>query len=90
MSFREKLNAVDNQPEVRAPAPSAGEGYYAVKARIHLKLLDKFDLAALEALPPAMLRAEIAAMAERLLDEEPAALNELERRALIRDIGHEM
>jgi pilus assembly protein CpaF len=29
-------------------------------------------------------------MAERLLDEESAAINELERRALVRDIQHEM
>ncbi|MDB5755981.1 MAG: pilus assembly protein CpaF, partial [Massilia sp.] len=62
----------------------------ALKGSIHLKLLDKFDLAVLEALPAAMLRAEIAAMVERLLDDEQAAVNELERRSLIRDIQHEM
>ncbi|MCC6071732.1 CpaF family protein [Massilia sp. GCM10020059] len=91
MSFREKLNAVDGQAaEVRAPSAAASDDYFAIKSRIHLKLLDKFDLAALEALPGPMLRAEIAAMAERLLDEEQAALNELERRSLIRDIQHEM
>jgi pilus assembly protein CpaF len=90
MSFREKLNAVDSQAEARVPASGASDGYHAVKERIHLKLLDKFDLAALEALPAPMLRAEIAAMAERLLDDEQAAINELERRSLIRDIQHEM
>jgi pilus assembly protein CpaF len=90
MSFRDRLNAIDKQPEMRAPAVAASDDYHAVKARIHLKLLDKFDLAALEALPPPLLRAEIAGMAERLLEDDPAALNELERRSLIRDIQHEM
>jgi pilus assembly protein CpaF len=90
MSFREKLNAAGSQADAHAPAPGASDDYHAIKGRIHLKLLDKFDLAALEALPAATLRAEIAAMAERLLDDEQAAINELERRSLIRDIQHEM
>jgi pilus assembly protein CpaF len=90
MSFREKLNAIDSQAEARGPALGASDDYYVIKGRLHLKLLDKFDLAALEALPAPVLRAEIAAMAERLLDEEQAAFNELERRSLIRDIQHEM
>ncbi len=91
MSFREKLTATEGQAaEARVSPAGASEDYFAIKTRIHLKLLDKFDLAALEALPAPMLRAEIAAMAERLLDEETAAINELERRSLIRDIQHEM
>jgi pilus assembly protein CpaF len=90
MSFRDRLNAIDSQPEARVAAPSAHDDYHVIKGRIHLKLLDKFDLVALEALPAPLLRAEIAAMAERLLDDEQAALNEAERRSLIRDIQHEM
>jgi pilus assembly protein CpaF len=89
MSFREKLSAAE-QPAARAPDPDAGDGYNALKGSIHLKLLDKFDLAVLEALPAPQLRSEIGAMVERLLDDEPAAINELERRSLIRDIQHEM
>ena len=91
MSFREKLTAIDGTvAEARAPAAGASDDYFAIKSRIHLKLLDKFDLAALEALPGPLLRAEIAAMTERLLDDEQAAINELERRSLIRDIQNEM
>jgi len=89
MSFREKLNAVD-QSGAGTRRCDASDGYNTLKGRIHLKLLDKFDLAVLEALPAAQLRAEIAAMVERLLDDEQAAINELERRSLIRDIQHEM
>jgi pilus assembly protein CpaF len=89
MSFREKISAAA-QIAPRAPGQGDGDGYHALKGSIHLKLLDKFDLAVLEALPAPQLRAEIAAMVERLLDDEPAAINEIERRSLIRDIQHEM
>ncbi|MEO7493434.1 MAG: CpaF family protein [Massilia sp.] len=68
----------------------AGAAYNTLKAAIHLKLLDRFDLGALETLTPEQLRAEIAAMVEHLLDDEQAAVNEQERRSLIRDIQHEM
>jgi len=90
MSFREKLSAVDTPSGARAQAIDAGAGYNALKGSIHLKLLDKFDLAVLDALPAATLRAEIATMVERLLDDEQAAVNELERLSLVRDIQHEM
>ena len=99
MSFREKLNAVAAEPLLQRPhlvaseasqGPVASEAYQALKGRMHLKLLDKFDLAVLETLPPALLRQEIATMVERLLQDEQAAINDIERRSLIRDIQHEM
>lgn len=99
MSFREKLNAVAVEPVAPRPLQAvndanqgqvASEAYKLLKGRMHLKLLDKFDLAVLESLAPAMLRQEIATMVERLLQEEPAAINDIERRTLIRDIQHEM
>ncbi|SFC26664.1 pilus assembly protein CpaF [Polaromonas sp. OV174] len=99
MSFRDKLNAVAVEPLAQRPLHAvndanqgqvASEAYKALKGRMHLKLLDKFDLAALESLSPALLRQEIATMVERLLLEEQAAINDIERRTLIRDIQHEM
>ena len=99
MSFRDKLNAVAVEPTAPRPLQAvndanqshfASEAYKLLKGRMHLKLLDKFDLAVLESLPPAMLRQEIAIMVERLLQDEPAAINDIERRSLIRDIQHEM
>ncbi|AIY42968.1 Type II/IV secretion system ATP hydrolase TadA/VirB11/CpaF [Collimonas arenae] len=57
---------------------------------MHLQLLDKFDLKALETLAPETLRQEIATMVERLLHEDQAVINDVERRTLIRDIQHEM
>jgi pilus assembly protein CpaF len=55
-----------------------------------LKLLEQSDLSVLETLAPEKLRQEIATMVERLLNDEQAAVNDLERRTLMRDIQHEM
>ena len=90
LSLRQKLNgsSVEGLPRPR-PAVS-GDAYKALKERIHLKVLDMFDLAALEALAPEQLRHEIAVMVERLLHEEQAVINDVERGTLIRDIQHEM
>jgi len=89
MSFREKMNAIPLQP-VRAQQHVTTDSYKSLKGRIHLKLLEQFDLAVLETLPPDVLRQEIAVMIERLLQEEQAAINDAERSSLIRDIQHEM
>jgi pilus assembly protein CpaF len=98
MSLRETLRAVESVP-VRPVMPAAvqlqpiagtTDAYKLLKERMHLKLLDKFDLSVLESLPPAVLRQEISSMVERLLSEDQSAINDLERRSLIRDIQHEM
>ena len=61
-----------------------------LKNKLHLQLLDKVDLASLEAMSESALRREIAAMVELLLIESPAQINDLERRMLVRDIQNEM
>ena len=91
MSFREKLASIDGSvPAAAGTSVATTDGYKALKGRTHLKLLEKFDLAALEQLTPEALRGEIATMVEHLLNEEQAPVNDLERRWLIRDIQHEM
>lgn len=102
MSFRDKLNATLIAPITvlppQQPAASnepqqpvvASEAYKSLKGRLHLKLLDRFDLAVLETLAPQTLRHEISTMVERLLQDEQAPINDIERRSLIRDIQHEM
>lgn len=92
LTLREKLNSAaggDGGLKATQPATNA-DAYKALKGRIHLKLLEMFDLAALEALTPDVLRREIAMMVERLLLEEQAMINDAERGTLIRDIQHEM
>ncbi|MDP3822971.1 MAG: CpaF family protein [Burkholderiales bacterium] len=91
MSLRQKLNGAGGESLARTqPGTASGDAYKALKERIHLKVLDMFDLAALEALAPEQLRHEIAVMVERLLQEEQAVINDAERGTLIRDIQHEM
>ncbi|KRB87023.1 CpaF family protein [Noviherbaspirillum sp. Root189] len=90
MSFREKLNASATEQDLRTESRAPRDAYQALKSRIHLKMLDKFDLSALETLPPQALRQEIAGLAERLLQEEQAPINDTERHLLVRDIQHEM
>ncbi|HYD77924.1 CpaF family protein [Ramlibacter sp.] len=74
----------------RPPAQASADNYKLLKGRMHLKLLEKFDLTALETLPPDVLRQEIAVMVEKLLQEDQAVINDSERSTLIRDIQHEM
>ncbi len=106
MSLRETLRAVESAPQIPdllamplmsvvtsvqpQPNPVATDAYKTLKERMHLKLLDKFDLSVLETLPPDVLRQEIRSMVERLLSEDQSPINDLERRSLIRDIQHEM
>jgi pilus assembly protein CpaF len=90
-SLRDKFNNLAADLATRPATPlTSPDAYRGLKSRIHLKLLDKFDLAALETLPADKLRQEIAVMVERLLVEENAPINEVERSNLIRDIQHEM
>lgn len=90
MSLREKLVAVRTDKLEPTSDQAASDSFKALKGKMHLKLLSKFDLAVLETLPPEVLRSEIATMVERLLTEEPMPINDIERRLLIRDIQHEM
>jgi len=90
LSLREKLNAGAAEGMMRVQPAANVNAYKALKGRIHLKLLDVFDLAALETLAPDALRREIATMVARLVQEEQAVINDAERSSLIRDIQHEM
>jgi pilus assembly protein CpaF len=95
MSLREKLEAVPKEmPEeiVVTPPPAARAGMAAneMKMRIHQKMLDRVDLAALDALPTERLKQEVATLVERLIAEEQVVMNEMERRTLVRDVQYEM
>lgn len=89
MSFREKL-LVQTDPPKPATASAANSAYMELKSRIHLKVVDQIDLPSLETLTPETLRQELTDVVESLLRDEPVAINEAERRALVRDLQHEM
>jgi pilus assembly protein CpaF len=89
MSLREKLSRATVGPALSDIGVQA-DSYQALKSRIHLALLDQFDLAALDSAGPELRRAEIAGAIERILETEPSPVNDIERRWLVRDIQHEM
>jgi pilus assembly protein CpaF len=77
----------DTQMAMARPVKDA---YLRLKADLHMKLLERMDLAALETLGDTALRNLIASLVGTLLTENPAPINDTERRQLVRDIQHEM
>ncbi len=61
-----------------------------LRAKIHHHLLDRYDLARLQALAPERQRNEVKAWIEGCLLVEKPAINALEHRQLVEDIQHEM
>jgi len=66
------------------------ETYRHLKQRIHERLLGQLDLVQLQKLSQDQVRYELGTHTERVLLEESIAVNEWERRDLIRDIHNEM
>ena len=93
MSLREILQTThsDGRYESTLGVLAAGGGpSHDIKMRIHQEMLDRIDLAALDALPPDRLRLEVGTLVERLVAEEGLVVNDAERRMLVRDIQFEM
>ena len=74
----------------RSIVSTGADAYVKLKNKLHRQLLDKVDLKSLETMSESALRHEIAALVELLLNENPAQINDLERRMLVRDIQNEM
>lgn len=66
------------------------DAYVKLKNKLHMRILEKVDLASLESMSESRLRQEIATLVGLLLTETPAQINDLERRTLVRDIQNEM
>lgn len=95
MTLRDRLENIKHdavQVPVTTPQAILAETrpYQELKSRIHQKLLDRVDLAVMESLSPDRLQEELRVLVERLLAEETLAINEAERRSLVRDIQHEV
>lgn len=78
------------QPTPQSTTAPAVEAYVKLKNKLHLQILDRVDLASLESMSELRLRQEIATLVELLLAENPAQINDIERRMLVRDIQNEM
>jgi len=95
ISLRDRLeDAKNDKPLAPVHAQQTGfmgnEVYQELRSRIHRKLLDRVDLTMMERMPPETLRQELKALVERLLSEEPMAINDSERMNMVRDIQHEV
>jgi pilus assembly protein CpaF len=90
MSLRDKLSAPQTDGEQAPVLAVQRDVYKQLKEQMHVKLLERFDLTALETLSPEQLRHEIATMIDTMLFDEQTPVSALERRMLVRDIQHEM
>jgi pilus assembly protein CpaF len=92
MSILERLEqSRRGSPQDAGLRNGVGEAaYYDLRVRVHKKLLERVDLAALEALPAERVKAEIRHIVERLLEEEGAVVNATERQQIIGDIQNEV
>lgn len=94
-SLRKRFELNEAEPSRLGTTDTGGTGmsrpgYQEVKKRVHQTLLDRVDLARLQRLEPDQLADELKLLIEQLLSEEDVALNEQDRRSLVRDIRWEM
>ncbi len=98
MSLRERLETLGSitPPEgrmdttQRAASTRNTRAYQELKSQMHMALLERIDLEAMESLTPESLRDELRSLVETLLQEQNVVVNEQERRNLVRDIQYEM
>jgi len=96
MSLREQMSsqAVHALPErqsgMRAPSGLARAAYQTLKRKVHEAVLDRVELERLARLPAEQVRQEIGGLIARILEEDKAPVNDLERRQLTTDIHDEM
>lgn len=97
MTLRERLEALGGGNPVsptldaiQRPTLRNTRAYQELKAHMHMALLERIDLEAMESLTPESLGDELRGLVETLLLEENVVVNEQERRNLVRDIQYEM
>ncbi|ALE57656.1 pilus assembly protein CpaF [Burkholderia sp. HB1] len=96
MSLREQMSSQavhalpDRQSGMRAPSGLARAAYQTLKRKVHEAVLDRVELERLARLPAEQVRQEIGGLIARILEEDKAPVNDLERRQLTTDIQDEM
>ena len=66
------------------------DDFYAIKTKLHQKLLSRIDLESIEALTPEQLRNELGVLLTALIDEEAMPLNHQERAKVVADLKNEI
>ena len=79
-----------NPGDAAESAPEKSNVFYELKRKIHGRLVEEANLAALNTLDPAEIRSEIENIIDYYLREEKALINEVERRALTTEILDEL
>jgi len=95
MSLREQISAqrssfVERSESLNGQGGMARAAYQKLKREIHQAVLDRVELERLARLPTDQVRQEIAALIGRILEEQKAPANDLERRQLVTDVYDEM
>ena len=94
MSLRDRLRSTQLNGNAAVIAPRAGgienRAYQELKNHIYQVLMDRIDLESLQRLSQDQIRRELQLLVEKLLEEETAVVNDIERRNLVRDIQNEM
>ncbi|MDB5809140.1 MAG: type secretion system protein [Betaproteobacteria bacterium] len=78
------------QPTPFAKKSPALEPYVKLKKTLGLRIRDRVDQTSMEAMSEPLLRQEISSVCDHLFDDNPALIDEFERRMLMRDIQNEM
>lgn len=81
---------ITEEKTIDAPQTEHSNFYHEVKRKIHGRLVEEANLAALDTLEPNEIRAEIENVVEYYLREEKALLNEIERKNIIDEILDEL
>jgi pilus assembly protein CpaF len=95
MSLREQLSAqrasfVERSESLNGTGGMVRAAYQKLKREIHLAVLDRVELERLARMPVDQVRQEIAALIARILEDQKAPANDIERRQLAIDVYDEM
>lgn len=92
MSIREMLSRERPAAGLHGPGVEElrDERFYAIKQQVHGRVIEEVNLSVLHQLDPAEIRPEISQLVERLLGEQQAPFNEVEKVALVDEIIDEL
>lgn len=83
-------NNVPAEPPPGESAASKDDHFYAIKHRIHGRIVEEINLPLLENMDPEEVKPEVSRIVERFLEEEKVLLNENERRTLVNEVLDEL
>jgi len=89
MAFKALMNKV-RQTEKEVMETPKDDMFFTIKRKVHSRIIEEMNLAALEALQPDEIRPQVGEVVRHFLAEEKSLLNEKEKAALINEIIDEL